>query len=76
MTVLMPTNGWRPLSPDVRRGRYSAGTTFKSYEEALAASAPNFINGFVNNTNIYNLPGNELFSPEGKDPGTGSSWIH
>ena len=48
------------------RGRYSAGTTFKSYEEALAASAPNFINGFVNNTNIYNLPGNELFSPEGK----------
>lgn len=51
------------------RGRYTAGKdkgTFKSYEDALAASAPNFINGFVNNTNIYNLPGNELFSPEGK----------
>lgn len=47
------------------RGRYTSGVG-NSYEEALAASASAFVSGYLMDTNIYDKPGNELFSPEGK----------
>ena len=47
------------------RGRFYSGVG-NSYEEALAMSASGFVSGYLMNTNIYNLPGAELFSPEGK----------
>lgn len=45
--------------------RYTGGT-FATYQEALAASGPAFVNGFVNGVNIYDKDANLLFTPEGK----------
>lgn len=47
------------------RGRVTGGA-FQDYTSALAASAPAVVNGFLQGTNIYNLPANELFSADGK----------
>ncbi len=46
-------------------GRYTGGA-YKTYEAALEGSGPAFVNGFVNGTNIYDRPANELFDKNGK----------
>ncbi|MBD5183724.1 MAG: SusC/RagA family TonB-linked outer membrane protein [Bacteroidales bacterium] len=49
------------------RGRYTGGSQFASYQDALAASGAAFVTSdYMLGTNIYDLAPNELFSPEGK----------
>ncbi|MDE5868644.1 MAG: SusC/RagA family TonB-linked outer membrane protein [Muribaculaceae bacterium] len=60
------TNDWMETAYNgYAHGQYTS-KGFKTFEAALAGAGAGFINGYLKGSNLYGVPGGELFTPDGR----------